>query len=102
MTAKLNAWLVACLLAATAGLTAFADPAPAGGLSVAYAVTNLSWANFQTPDGKAECPQGFNEGNREQFKALYPESGPPRALQATQLQYEIESWYPTLADDGFH
>jgi hypothetical protein len=75
-----------------------AGPAGAGNLSIAYVLTNLSWANYQTADGKAECPQGFNEGNREQFKALHPNGGP---LRATQLQYEIESWYPTLADDGF-
>jgi hypothetical protein len=101
MNARLTAFVMAALLTAGVRAPVLADAAPAGGLSIAYAVTNLSWANYQTPDGKAECPQGFNEGNREQFKALYPASGPPRALQSTQLQYEIESWYPTLADDGF-
>ena len=74
--------------------------APPGG-TIAYAWTNLHWAIYQTADGKAECPEGFNEGNREQFKKLYPESGPKRTLLGTQLQYEIESWYPALADDGF-
>lgn len=74
--------------------------APAGG-TIAYAWTNLHWAIYQTDDGKAECPDGFNEGNREQFKKLYPESGPKRTLLGTQLQWEIESWYPTMADDGF-
>ena len=101
MKVKFHNCVIAGLIAACAYGLALAAAAPPGGLSVAYAVTNLSWANYQTPDGKAECPNGFNEGNREQFKQLYPE-GAPRPLQSTQLQYEIESWYPTLADDGFH
>ncbi len=92
------------LAAATLGLgtlAAAADgTAPAGG-TIAYALTNLHWAIYQSEDGKVECPEGFNEGNREQFKKLYPESGPKRTMLDTQLQWEIESWYPTLADDGF-
>ncbi len=82
-------------------LAAAADgTAPPGG-TIAYALTNLHWAIYQTENGKVECPEGFNEGNREQFKKLYPESGPKRTMLGTQLQWEIESWYPTLADDGF-
>jgi hypothetical protein len=111
VNARIRIALLLGLLASGAIATALADappgnapPAtapPALGLSIAYALTNLHWANYQTPDGKAECPHGFNEGNREQFKKLYPETGAPRALQATQLQFEINSWYPTLEDDGF-
>ena len=98
LTQSLN---VVCLaLAGACGAAAAVAAAPANG-TIAYALTNLHWANYQTADGKAECPEGFNEGNREQFKKLYPESGPKRTLVGTQLQWEIESWYPTLADDGF-
>ncbi len=84
-----------------AGYARAEDAAVPPGGTIAYALTNLHWAIYQTPDGKAECPEGYNEGNREQFKKLYPESGPKRTLLGTQLQWEVESWYPTLADDGF-
>ena len=91
--------MVAALMGARSAVSADATAPPGG--TIAYAWTNLQWANYQTDGGKAECPQGFNEGNREQFKKLYPEAGPKRTLLGTQLQWEIESWYPTLADDGF-
>ena len=93
-------WTMTVALTGWCGAAAADAAAPANG-TIAYALTNLHWAIYQTPDGKAECPDGFNEGNREQFKKLYPENGPKRTLVGTQLQWEIESWYPTLADDGF-
>jgi len=97
---KRTFFVVALLLAGYSHAEGPGPKAPADG-SIAYALTNLHWAIYQSADGKAECPEGFNEGNREQFKKLYPESGPKRTLLGTQLQWEIESWYPTLADDGF-
>jgi hypothetical protein len=101
MNTRMRNVLAASLALAASGAAATAfGAAPANG-TIAYALTNLHWAIYQTADGKAECPEGFNEGNREQFKKLYPESGPKRTLVGTQLQWEIESWYPTLADDGF-
>jgi hypothetical protein len=97
---KASSLLVALGLACQAGAADAPAGAPVNG-SIAYALTNLHWANYQTEGGKSECPDGFNEGNREQFKKLYPENGPKRTLVGTQLRWEIESWYPTLADDGF-
>jgi hypothetical protein len=91
---------VIIVLTGWCGAAAALAAAPADG-TIAYALTNLHWAIYQTADGKAECPEGFNEGNREQFKKLYPETGLKRTLVGTQLQWEIESWYPTLAEDGF-
>jgi len=93
-------FIAALVLAVYACAEVTGSMAPAGG-TIAYALTNLHWAIYQTENGKVECPEGFNEGNREQFKKLYPESGPKRTLLGSQLQWEIESWYPTLADDGF-
>jgi hypothetical protein len=46
-----------------------------------------------------ECPQGLNDGVREQFKRLFPESGSPRTLAGTQLQRQVESYHPTVAPD---
>jgi hypothetical protein len=97
------ALLAAASVCAASAAGGDATPATASstGNTIAYALTNLHWAIYQTPDGKAECPDGFNEGNREQFKKRFPETATKRSLQATQLQWEIDSWYPTTADDGF-
>jgi hypothetical protein len=52
-------------------------------------------AIWDTPDGKLECPQGINNGPREEFKILYPEDKKWTILES-QLERESEVWYPTL------
>jgi hypothetical protein len=89
----------ATLLLAMAAHAAEAT-APEGG-TIAYVLTNLSWALYNTADGKAECPQGFNDGNREQFKKLFPDDGTRRTLLDTQLRREIDGFHPTTAPDLF-
>ncbi len=69
--------------------------------TIAYAVTGLRWATYLKPEARVDCPQGVNDGPREQFKLLYPNDGTVRELADTQLQREIESWYPTTAPDRF-
>jgi hypothetical protein len=100
--------------ASTTNSAAAAAPAPAAEATapapeptapkdgtVAYVLTDLHWAIWQSPDGKTECPDGFNEGNREQFKALFPNDGQTRTLLQTQLRREIDGWYPTTLPDPF-
>ena len=77
--------------------TATGASAPAGG-NIAYVLTNMSWALQSTPQA-SECPQGMNDGNREQFKKLFPEGAGPRTLLATQLRREIDGFHPTTAPD---
>ena len=62
--------------------------------SIGYVMTNLFWSVYQTPGGATECPNGFNDGPREQFEALFP-TGEERTVVDTQLRQEIETWYPT-------
>jgi len=59
-----------------------------------YVLTNKAWAVYQTPDGKAECPNGFNDGPREQFAKLFPNDGKKRTLLETQLAREADTWFP--------
>ena len=97
---------MACVLAAAAAPGKAAEPAqsaPNDG-KIAYALVSLHWATYQTADGKAECPNGYNEGPREQFKKLFPDDGTTRSLADTELKREIEGWFPTPAPDGleFH
>ncbi len=72
---------------------------PAGG-SIAYVLTNMSWAMQSTP-GAAECPKGLNEGTREQFKQLFPDNGTKRSFESTQLRREIDGFHPTTAAEPF-
>ncbi len=75
------------------------DTAPPG-QTIAYAVTNLSWALQSTP-AMSECPNGLNEGVREQFKLLFPDVAVnKRTLVDTQLRRQVESYHPTAARDA--
>jgi hypothetical protein len=72
---------------------------PPGG-TIAYVMTNLFWSVYQTPDAKEECPNGFNDGPREQFEDLFAD-GRGQTVVDTQLKQEIETWHPTTESDGF-
>jgi len=88
---------VAALLAATA---VRADGVSPEGHSIAYVATNLSWALQSTPE-MSECPRGLNDGVREQFKLLFPETGgEARVFEDTQLRRQVESYHPTVAPDA--
>ncbi len=71
------------------------------GRTIGYVLTDLSWAVHVTPDGKAECPTGFNDGPREQFKVLFPDDGTERKLLDTQLARESAIWHPDLSKEIF-
>lgn len=69
--------------------------------TIAYAMTSLRWATYLRPDSRVDCPDGVNDGPREQFAALFPDDGRPRALADTQLRREIQNWFPTTRPDYF-
>ncbi len=71
------------------------------GGTIAYAMTSLRWATYLKPDARVDCPDGVNDGPREQFAALFPGDSEPRALADTQLQREIQNWFPTTRPDYF-
>jgi hypothetical protein len=89
--------LPALLLASAAPVFANDDPVRDG--TIAYAVTSLKWATYAKPEAPVDCPQGVNDGPREQFKVLYPDDGNVRTLADTQLKREIDSWFPTAEPD---
>jgi hypothetical protein len=93
------------LASSTAWCAQEAEPAAAQARrdnTIAYVVTDMHWAIWESKDGKTECPQGFNDGGpREQFKQLFPNNGSQRALADTLLRREIDSWYPTTAPEPF-
>jgi hypothetical protein len=67
---------------------------------IGYAMTDLFWAVYQTPDAKEECPEGFNDGPREQFEKLYP-NHTAMTVEDTQLRQEVQTWLPSTESDGF-
>lgn len=83
---------LAALLAlpATAALSDASAPALKDG-RIGYVLTSARWALHQSPNGEEECPEGFNEGPREQFKQLFPQGGD---VVKTQLAYESMVRYP--------
>ena len=83
------------------GTAAPSQEAPLHEGTIAYAVTSMRWATYTKPGVPVDCPNGVNQGPREQFGALYPEDGKSRALTDTQLRREIEVWFPTTAPDRF-
>lgn len=105
---KAGQWLasMACLALAIAAQAGDAPAAPAADATapkdgtIAYVVTTLHWATYQK-DIKTDCPEGPNDGPREQFKVLFPDNGAHRTLVDTQIRREIEGWYPTTAPDLF-
>jgi hypothetical protein len=68
--------------------------------SIAYVMTMEEWAMHKTPGAKAECPNGMNEGPREQFKVLFPENGPKRTVVGTQLARESQIYFPELEKES--
>ncbi len=68
---------------------------------IGYVLSYKHWALYQTPEGKAECPQGFNDGPREQFKVLFPDDGQKRTLMETQIARESEIWHPSLTKEPY-
>jgi len=92
--------LAAWLPAAYGETRAAASPYLKDG-TIAYAMTSLRWATYLKPDARVDCPDGVNDGPREQFTALFPDDGQPRVLAETQLRREIQGWFPTTRPDYF-
>jgi len=96
-------------LCAVGALVAFSAPVAANDSSVikdgtiAYALKSLYWSVYQTPDAKAECPDGLNTwGPRETFKALFPQDqGQKWTIEESHLAREIEGWFPSDKPENF-
>ena len=87
--------VIATALTAIAALPTYsAHAAGAGSRTIGYVLTNKYWAVYETPGGRVECPNGFNDGPREQFTKLFPNDGKTRTLLQTQLAREADTWFP--------
>jgi len=68
--------------------------------TIGFVLTNRKWIVAQTPDGKMECPNGLNDGSREQFKVLFPEDQKHKLID-TQLEREGQIWHPQNTEEQF-
>ena len=68
---------------------------------IGYVMTHRAWAVQQSPEGKVECPAGYNDGPREQFKQLFPSDGTKRTLVETQIMREARQWFPDMSEEPF-
>lgn len=103
--------MAACAVLATAGSVSAADTAATKGSGdlpptvrdgkIGFVLTSRYWAVRESPGGKVECPNGFNDGPREQFKQLFPEDGHKRTLLETQLMREGRQWFPDMSEEPF-
>jgi len=100
-SARVLGSLLGCLAMVTAAFAGDNGPAAPRNGTIGYAMTDLYWAIYQTPDAKAECPKGFNDGPREQYDVLYPSKGKQYNVVDTQLKLEAETWMPTTTPDSF-
>jgi hypothetical protein len=93
----------AALLGLSGAAMAASPPSTLKDGTIGYAMVSLHWATYQTADGKAECPQGFNtQGPRETFKALYPQDkGEKWRLVESHIKREIAGWYPETNTQPF-
>jgi len=84
------------------GLGGAATAEPLDGARIGYVLTERHWAVYETEDSKAECPNGFNGGPREQFDELFPEdSKVERTVMETRLMREGRQFHPTTAPEPF-
>jgi len=89
-------------LIGAAGVAQAASDDGAAGLqnhAIGYVMTGENRAIYETKDGKAECPQGYNDGPSEQFKILYPNKD-KWTMTGTRLAREAETWNPPIAPDA--
>jgi hypothetical protein len=76
-------------------------PAAVRNGTIGYVLTSRHWAVYTTADGKAECPSGYNDGPREQFRQQFPDNGNKRTLLETELMREGRTWFPTTDPEPF-
>ena len=91
---------VICLAAFSASANDAPQASALKNRSIAYVLTNEEYAVYSTPD-KKECPQGMNDGPREQYEALYPNDGKVRTVEETELSREAAIWFPNLIPNNF-
>lgn len=97
MAALATALAASCGTASAEGLQEGVGPLKNG--RIGYVLTHKYWAVYENAD-KSECPQGFNDGPREQFKKLFPD-GKQRSIVEAQLAREGEQWHPSTEPEKF-
>lgn len=67
---------------------------------IGYVMYHENRAIYEPADLKAQCPNGFNIGMREQFDALYPD-GKSRSVVDTQMARVSQVWFPDTSTEPY-
>src|SRR5262245_23583765 len=95
------------VMAGSSGAAFGADGTAPPGRSIAYVFEKIAWAIYEAKDAdgketKADCPNGFNEGAREQFKSAFPQdNGQKWTYDETVEKREADIWWPNTGPDKF-
>ena len=105
-TTPLQATAFLCVVSLAAAGSSAAEQVTSVALkdrTIAYVMVNKNIAVYQTANGSTECPQGLNDGPREQFDKLYPRDK-SWTVKQTELEREGEIWHPSATADSlpFH
>ena len=73
--------------------------APLKNRTIGYVLTSEHWGVYRGADVKTQCPEGLNDGPREQFQVLYSHNEERRSLLNTQLARESAVWFPATWND---
>ncbi len=94
--------VIAIAISSTSGVAAEDNSGTAlKNRTIGYVMTERRWSIFMPSEGKADCPHGFNNGPREQFKILFPDDGKQRTVLETQLAREGEIWVPSNTKEPY-
>lgn len=61
--------------------------------TIGYVMTENHRAMYTT-EKMTECPNGTNDGPREQYAKLYPKNSNKRTVAESDLVYEMDVWFP--------
>lgn len=64
---------------------------------IAYVLTYKNYAIYETEEA-TECPEGLNDGTREQYAKQFPDDGTVRTVMETQLKREGDNWHPSATE----
>lgn len=67
---------------------------------IGYVLTDKFWSIYRGDEAE-ECPDGYNDGPREQYNKLFPSDGSQHTLMETQLAREAEVWFPSLSMEQY-
>ena len=68
-----------------------AEPDGVTNRTIGYVLTDYDFATYQTPDGKTECPDGYNDGPREVYAPQHTHPHPRPSPDGSRVLYTSDA-----------